>query len=404
MSFLKGLFRRKSAESFSLQMFYPGGESSSGVHVDASTALQSSAVYSCVGLISESVAMLPLKIYRRRKDGGRDEARDHSLWRVFNSRPNDWMSAFELREYLLQHLALRGNAYCFKVRDRAGQVQELLPIHPSMITVKQEKDWGLSYTVTFKDGAVKLLDGRDIWHLRYRTLDGYTGVSPIAYHRDTIGLSIMATRHGGRLMKNGAKPSGVLSFQKTLDAEQIARLRESWQELYGGENAGRVAVLEEGATFQPVSLSQEDLQYLQTREFQVEDIARIFRVPLHMIQSTTKATSWGTGIESMSIGFVTYTLMPWLRRIESTIARDFGLDDDMYGEFSVNGLLRGDIKNRYQAYQVAIQNGFMSPNEVRGLENMNPRDGGDEYLTPLNMSTTGKEGPEDGDGDEKRSL
>ncbi|MCF4152609.1 phage portal protein [Dethiosulfovibrio sp. F2B] len=403
MKFLKNLFRRKSdSYASALQMFYPGGESSSGVHVNANTAMQSSAVYSCVGLISESVATLPLKIYRRRNDGGRDEARDHPLWSVFNSCPNDWMTAFELREYLLQHLALRGNAYCYKVRDGSGRVRELLPIHPGMVSVKQERDWSLVYSVTFLDGSVRRLGSDDIWHLRYRTLDGYTGVSPIAYHRDTIGLAITATKHGGRLIKNGARPSGVLSIEGRLDKEQIERLRESWQALYSGENAGKVAVLEENAKFQPVSLSQEDLQYLQTRQFQVEDIARIFRVPLHMIQSTTKTTSWGSGIESMSIGFVTYTLMPWLRRMESSINRDFGLAKDMYAEFAVNGLLRGDIKARYQAYQIAIQSGFMSPNEVRSLENLNPREGGDEYLTPMNMSSTGKD--DDDDGDEKRPL
>ena len=396
---------RKSAPFYEMLLsVFGGGESASGEIVTADSAMRSSAVYACVGLIAESVAMLPLKVYRRRADGGRNEARDHWLWGLMNSAPNDWMTPFELREFLLQHLALRGNAYCYKVRDRSGRVRELLPIHPSLCTPKQDSKWAVTYAIQFPDGTSQTVAKEHVWHLRYRTLNGFEGVSPIAYHRDTIGMSIDALKHGARQMRNGARPSGVLTYPGALKKEQIDRLRESWEEHYGGKNAGKTAVLEGGAKFEAVSITNEDLQYLQTREFQVEDIARIYRVPLHMIQNTSKSTSWGSGIESMGIGFVQYTLLPWLRRIEGTVQRDFVPPNeraDVYAEFSVNALMRGDVKSRYASYKIGIDEGFLSPNEVRMLENMNPREGGDIYLTPLNMRVGGEEDGSDDEGDEE---
>lgn len=376
-----------------------GAESESGETVTPETALKCSAVYSCVGILAESVAMLPLKLYRHRKSGGREEARDHWLWNLLSVAPNKWMTPFEFRENLIQQLALRGNAYCYKVMDNSDKkIYELLPLHPDSVTVRQLANWDLEYTIHFPDGSEKVVDKKYIFHIRYRTLNGYEGISPIAYHRDTIGLAISAMKLGSRQMKNNANPSGVLSIPGALSLEQIMKIRDSWNQTYGSGGQGGTAVLDQGAKFEKIALTNEDLQYLQTRQFQVEDIARIYRVPLHMIQNNQKDTTWGSGIEAMSINFVVYTLMPWLRRFETTIARDLipKNETDLYAEFVVNGLLRGDSQTRYKNYQVGIMNGFLSPNEVRALENMNPREGGDIYLTPLNMA--GGNNTEEGGG------
>ncbi len=383
-------------------LLYYGAESESGETITPETALKCSAVYSCVGILAESVAMLPLKLYRHRGSHGREEARDHWLWNLLSVAPNEWMTPFEFRENLIQQLALRGNAYCYKVMDNSNKkIYKLLPIHPDSVTVRQRDNWDLEYTIHFPDGSEKVVDKKYIFHLRYRTLNGYEGISPIAYHRDTIGLATAAMKLGSRQMKNNANPSGVLSIPGALSLEQIMKIRDSWNQTYGAGGQGGTAVLDQGAKFEKIALTNEDLQYLQTRQFQVEDIARIYRIPLHMIQNNQKDTSWGSGIEAMSINFVVYTLMPWLRRFETTIARDLIPKDatDLYAEFVVNGLLRGDSQTRYKNYQVGIMNGFLSPNEVRAFENMNPREGGDIYLTPLNMA--GGDKTEEG-GDKKQ--
>ena len=383
-------------------LLYYGAESESGETITPETALKCSAVYSCVGILAESVAMLPLKLYRYRGSHGREEARDHWLWNLLSVAPNEWMTPFEFRENLIQQLALRGNAYCYKVMDNSNKkIYKLLPIHPDSVTVRQRDSWELEYTIHFPDGSEKVVDKKYIFHLRYRTLNGYEGISPIAYHRDTIGLATAAMKLGSRQMKNNANPSGVLSIPGALSLEQIMKIRDSWNQTYGAGGQGGTAVLDQGAKFEKIALTNEDLQYLQTRQFQVEDIARIYRVPLHMIQNNQKDTTWGSGIEAMSINFVVYTLMPWLRRFETTIARDLIPKDepDLYAEFVVNGLLRGDSQTRYKNYQIGIMNGFLSPNEVRAFENMNPREGGDIYLTPLNMA--GGDKTEEG-GDKKQ--
>lgn len=396
MGLLQQIFRgldppeREKKQVGNLQEILLGyGGSSSGERVSPSTAMQCSTVYACVGLIAETVAMLPLKVYRRRKGGrGRDEARDHWLWLLLSDNPNSWMTSYELREWISIHLALRGNAYCYKVQDRSGRVVELLPLHPDYVKVEQAPDFRLTYHITHPDGRCDAVGQDHIWHVRYRSLDGYQGVSPISYHRETIGLAIAATKHGARTLRNGARPGGVLTVPGALTPEQIDRLRTSWAAYHGGERSGGTAILEAGTDFKPLSVSNEDLQYLQTREYQVEDIARIYRVPLHMIQCTGKSTSWGSGIEAMGIGYTTYTLTPWLRRLESTIKRDLipaKEQGSIYAEFEINGLLRGDIKSRYEAYSILLDRGVICPNEVRDLENLNPREGGDEYLTPLNM-------------------
>lgn len=400
MQILK-LFRKKEASPRGILdlvrlTLYGGAEAESGEYVSPETALRCSAVYSCVGILAESIAQLPLKLYRRTA-GGKEEVEESPLRRILGWKPNEWQTSFEFREMAMQHLCLRGNFYAYKVTDSRDEVRELLPLHPDQVTVEQRPDWSLAYRITFNDGRQETVDKSRIFHVRYRTLDGVRGISPILYHRDTVGLALTTLKHGSRVFRNGALPTGILQHPGKLSKESLERLRESWEASYGGVNSGKTAILEEGMTFTGLTMSNEDMQYLETRAFQVEDIARIYRVPLHMIQSVEKSTSWGSGIENMSLGFVQFTLLPWIRRLESAIWRDLIPDrekESVFPEFLVDGLLRGDIKSRYTAYQLAIQSGIMSPNEVRVKENLNPRPGGDDYMSPLNMRLTGPDGDE----------
>lgn len=375
------------------------GQAASGESVTPESAMRCAAVFACVGVLSESVAQLPLKLYRSRADGGKDVVNDHPLHRILHRQPNQWMSAFEFREMLMAHLCLRGNGYAFINRVSGGRgrpvVKELLPIQPDCVTVEQNADWNLVYRVNFGRGTgEEIIPAGNMLHIRFRSLNGFTGISPIAYARESIGLAIATEKHGARLFKNNARPGGVLEHPAKMSEEAAKRFISQWQAAFTGENAHRTALLEEGMKFHALTMSSEDAQYLETRRFQTEDIARIFRVPLHMIQETSKSTSWGSGIEHMTIGFVRFTLLPWLVRWEQSIWRDLLTEEEkasMFAEHLVEGMERGDIKSRYEAYKTAIANGIMSPNEARTRENMNPREGGDNYLTPLNMRVNGRE-------------
>lgn len=364
-----------------------GMPTKAGIDVSPTKALQCSAVYACVGLLAESIAQLPIKVYRG-FDGARVEARDSWVYRLLSSRPCSWMTSFNWRETAMFCLCLRGDFYAYKVRDARDRVIELLPLLPGQIAVRQLTNWELEYSVTFGDGVTKTVGQRDIFHVMYRSLDGVTGLSPIACQRETIGLTLAAQEHGAATFGNGAKPGGVLSVPGNLSEDAYSRLKTNWQSAYSGENTGATAILEQGVKFEPLSMTNADAQFLETRRFQVEDIARIFGIPLFMIQSTEKTTSWGSGIEQMSMGYVRYTLLPWVRRWEQAIARDIleGTDErDIEVRFNIDGLQRGDLTSRYNAYQKGVLMGVLSPNEVREMEDMTPYEGGDIYLTPLNM-------------------
>ena len=364
-----------------------GMPTKAGIDVSPSKALQCSAVYACVGLLAESIAQLPVKVYRG-FDGDRREERDNWVYRLLAHRPCPWLTSFNWRELAMFCLCLRGDFYAYKVRDALGRVVELLPLLPGMIAVRQLPTWELEYTVTFANGDTRTVGQRDIFHVLYRSLDGVTGLSPIACQRETIGLTLAAQEHGAATFGNGAKPGGVLSVPGNLTEEAYTRLKTNWQSAYSGENAGATAILEQGVKFEPLSMTNADAQFLETRRFQVEDIARIYGIPLFMIQSTEKTTSWGSGIEQMSMGYVRYTLLPWVRRWEQAIARDL-LDEagerGLEVRLNLDGLQRGDIGSRYDAYQKGINMGVLTPNEVREMEDMTPYEGGDIHLTPMNM-------------------
>lgn len=368
---------------------FGGTESAAGENVNPQTAMSVSAIYACVGLISETIGQLPIRVKKYKSGGGSDDAMSHPIYRLIALRPNEWQTSQEFREMMTQHLCLTGNCYAEIIRDNSGVPRELLPLMPNWVSVEQDSRWNVIYKITDKNGQYRELTQSDVFHMKYRTLDGYTGISPIGYQRETVGNSIAALLYSSRMLKNGGRPSGTLEVPGGLSEEAFERLRASWEQNYTGSNAYRTAILENGTKYNAISMSNADMQFLESRKFSVEEIARIYRVPLHMIQNTEKTTSWGSGVEQMSIGFVQYSMLPWIKRWENCIKKYLITDKNTYVKLSVEGLMRGDMSSRYTSYAQAITNGFMSANEVRALEDMNPRDGGDDFLTPLNM-TTGK--------------
>lgn len=366
------------------------GDSVSGVSVSAETALKISTVYACVGLISETLASLPLVIYRYlANEDGRERARNHPLYTLLHDQANNNQTAFEFIQMMQAHALLRGSGYARLVPGARGFVDQLVPLHPDLVEKEQLSGNRVRYQVTDATGRHPV-NSEDIFEVGGLSLDGVNTVSVVSYARDSFGMTLAAEQYGGRFFRNGSRPGGVLKTQKTLTDGAAKRVKASWEAAHTQTNQHRVAVLEEGLEWQQIGISPEEAQFLQTREFQAEDVCRWFRVPPHMVGLTSKATSWGSGIEEMTIGFLTYTLRPWLTRWKQAIRRDLILAADVYfADFVVNELLRGDIGKRYNAYAIGRQWGWMSVNDIRRLENMNPVDNGDIYLQPMNMTEAG---------------
>ena len=374
-----------------LQRIPTANIASTGIAVTEDRAIAFAAVYACVRVLAESVSTLPLVLYRRRPGGGRERAADHPLYPILHDRPNPVMTSVEFRETLQGHLCLRGNAYALIVRDEAGRVRELWPLRPDQMEVRVQ---GARYVYVYrpKYGEMAVYEPEEILHVKGLSPDGLVGYSPIKLAREAIGLGLAAQEYGAKLFANDARPGGVLKTDQELDEESMRRLRRQWEEAHrGSSNAWRVAVLERGLEWQAVGIAPEDAQFLETRKFQVTEIARIFRIPPHMIGDLERATF--SNIEQQSLEFVIHTLRPWLVRWEQAISARLLTEEErreLYAEHLVDGLLRGDIQSRYEAYTRAIQWGILSPNEVRELENRNPRRGGDAYLMPLNMVPYGE--------------
>jgi len=351
--------------------------------VSPDTAMRLSAVYACVRVLSEGVSALPLKLYQRKKDGGKEVASDHHLYTTLHDMPNHIQSAMEFWEYSMNSLTLRGNAVSLIKGDaRVGVTLEPVDID-DVQEVRRVGTDDINYKIRNPaSGVARLVDGAKVFHVRGMTSDGVWGVNPIHYHRNAVGLALGAEEFGSAMFKRGVRPSGVIEIEKSLSEPAFKRLRDSFASEYGGaSNAAKTVILEDGGKWKQVSMTPEDAQFIDTRKFQLEEIARLFRVPPHMIGDLSRATF--SNIEHQSINFVVHTLRPWLVRIEQAIKRDLILQKGKYfAEFTVDGLLRGDIKSRYEAYAVAIQNEILSSNEVRKYENLNPRDGGDEYKNP----------------------
>ena len=399
MGILSGIFKARdkptNATSGSTYRFFMGG-STSGKNVNERSAMQMTAVYSCVRILSEAVASLPLHVYRYNDDGGKEKAIDHPLYFLLHDEPNPEMTSFVFRETLMTHLLLWGNAYAQIIRNGKGEVVALHPLMPNRMTVDRDEHGQLYYTYntsrddapTMKGSMVKL-ESTDVLHIPGLGFDGLVGYSPIAMAKNAIGMSIACEEYGAKFFANGAAPSGVLEHPGTI--KDPARLRESWTSTFGGSsNAHKVAVLEEGMKYTPISISPEQAQFLETRKFQINEIARIFRVPPHMVGDLEKSSF--SNIEQQSLEFVKYTLDPWVSRWEQSMIRSLipsAEKSKYFIKFNVDGLLRGDYQSRMNGYAIGRQNGWMSANDIRELENLDriPAElGGDLYLINGNMT------------------
>ena len=364
----------------------------SGVPVSPFTALQMSAVYACIRILSETLAQLPLNIRRRTADGS-ELAVSHPLFPLLHDQPNPWMSSFSWRCAVQGHCGGWGNGYSYIIRNQTGQPKALLPLLPDR-TYPQLIDNQLSYQTQINEHAFTALP-EDILHVPALSFDGLVGMSPIALNREAIGLGQAAQKFGARLFGSGSLLSGVLKHpgrlkrkaEKPDDPSPVERLRKQWRDLYSGlENSGAVAVLEEGMEYQQIGIPPEDAQFLQTRKFQISDIARIFNVPSHLINDLDRATF--NNISELSLSFLRYTMTPWIVRWEQELNRKLFPDtDEYYVKFNLQGLLRGTLTERKDYYKTAIEYGWLSRNEVRELEDLNRVDGLDEYLQPLNMGS-----------------
>lgn len=381
---------RTVGSSFS---FYMGG-SSSGKSVTERSAMQMTAVYACVRILSEAIAGLPLHLYRYTDFGGKEKAVDHPLYLLMHDEPNPEMSSFVFRETLMTHLLLWGNAYSQIIRNGKGGIVALYPLMPNKMTVDRNEIGHIVYKYyRGDDEAIKseetvVLTPYDVLHIPGLGFDGLVGYSPIAMSKNAIGMAIACEEFGAKFFSNGAAPGGVLEHPGTIKDPQ--RLKESWQQSFGGSrNSHKIAVLEEGMKFTPISISPNEAQFLETRKFQINEIARIFRVPPHMVGDLEKSSF--SNIEQQSLEFVKYTLDPWVIRWEQSMYRALLSHDEKsqyFFKFNVDGLLRGDYQSRMNGHAVGRQNGWMSANDIRELENLDrisAEDGGDLYLINGNM-------------------
>jgi HK97 family phage portal protein len=366
---------------------FGGRRNVSGVRVDPDTALQSTVVLACARVLAESVAGLPLHLYRRVGDGGKTIAREHPLYRILHDQPNGWQTSFEWREQQMLHLCLHGNAYSEIRSGSAGSVSELVPLHPSRMRVERVEGGRLRYKYREEGGRETVYSQDSIMHLRWLSDDGVNGMVPVDLARDAIGLARACEIHGASFFGNGARPGVILTTEQTIPSDAAETLRNNWERMHRGpDKAQRTAVLTGG--LKPIELggNNQEAQFLEARRFQVEEICRLYRVPPHLVGDLTRSSF--SNIEQQSIDFVQHTLLGWLRRFESAFTRDLIVDDANYFvEFDTRGLLRGDAAARASYYNTMHQLGVLSLNEIRAAENLNPVDGGEIRVVPLNMQT-----------------
>lgn len=372
------------------------GNTTSGKMVNERTAMQTTAVYACVRILSETIASLPLHTFKT-TEKGKEKATEHHIYKLLAEEPNSEMTSFVFRETLMGHLLLWGNAYAQIIRDGRGRVIALYPLLPNKVTVDRTENGEIYYIYTRSEGDGPTSSGYsqiylrsdEVLHIPGLGFDGLVGYSPIAMAKNAVGMAIATEEYGAKFFANGANPGGVLEHPGIV--KDPARIRESWNSVYqGSTNAHRVAVLEEGMKFQSIGIPPDQAQFLQTRKFQLNEIARLFRIPPHMIGDLEKSSF--SNIEQQSLEFVKYTLDPWVIRWEQALKKALLTDEekkDYFVKFNVDGLLRGDYQSRMNGYAVARQNGWMSSNDIRELEDLNkiPADlGGDLYLINGNMT------------------
>lgn len=364
-----------------------GGRNPAGVRIDPETALRSTVVLACVRVLSSSVAGLPLHLYRRLPSGGKELARENPLYRVLHDRPNSWQSSYEWREQIMLHLLTHGQA--FVEISGSGPQTQLVALHPSRMKVAQIENGRLRYTYREASGGSTVYAQDAIMHLRWLSDDGVNGMVPVELAKDAIGLARACEIHGASFFANGARPGIVLSTDQTLSPEAAMNTRDQWERAHRGpDRAHRTAVLQGGLKVNELGGNNQEAQFLEARRFQVEEVCRIYGVPPHLVGDLSRSSF--SNIEQQSLDYVQNGLMPWLRRIESAIARDLVGDEELFAEFDVRGALRADAAGRASYYNAMWNLGVLSVNEIRAAENLNPVEGGDTRFVQLNMTTLDK--------------
>jgi len=366
-------------------------DSDTGMIVTEETAMQLSAVWAAVQLLSNSVAMLPLIVYQRIEGEGTSEKKrdpNHPIYQILHTKPNKTQTAFQFKKMMQAHLLLKGNAYAEIIPAGGKAVSELIVLQPDRVRPFWAPDGKKAYEYYPENGASRIILQDEMFHLPGLTLDGLKGLNPIEYHRRTLGIPMAAEKFAGRFFVNDGHPGVVLEHPQTLSPTARQNLREEWDEMHRGvTRSHRPAILQEGMKLaEGFTINLEDAQFLQTIKAGVTNIARIFNVPPHMIADLEKATY--SNIEMQSLEFVIYNLGPWLVLWEQSASKDLFTEPDQkthMAEFLVDALLRGNIKDRYAAYAVGRQWGWLSANDILAKENMNPFEGGDIKLVPLNM-------------------
>ena len=367
------------------------GRTTSGKPVNERTAMQTTAVYACVRILAEAVASLPLHVYEYQDDGGKKLVHDHPLYYLLHDEPNPEMTSFVFRETLMSHLLIWGNAYAQIIRDGAGRVLGLYPLLPDKMEVQRDDRGNIYYVYSRNSdenpmlkeyGNIKL-KAENVLHIPGLGFDGLIGYSPIAMAKNAVGMTLACEEYGASFFANGANPGGVLEHPGVL--KDPSKVRESWNSVYRGvNNAHKIAVLEEGMKYQQIGIPPEEAQFLETRKFQINEIARLYRIPPHMVGDLDKSSF--SNIEQQSLEFVKYTLDPWVIRWEQSLQRSLLLPGEKgkyFIKLNVDGLLRGDYQSRMNGYAVGRQNGWFSANDIREMENMNPipdEEGGNLYL------------------------
>ena len=367
------------------------GRTTSGKPVNERTAMQTTAVYACVRILAEAVASLPLHVYEYQDDGGKKLVHDHPLYYLLHDEPNPEMTSFVFRETLMSHLLIWGNAYAQIIRDGAGRVLGMYPLLPDKMEVQRDDKGNIYYVYSrnsdenpmFKEYGDIRLKAEEVLHIPGLGFDGLIGYSPIAMAKNAVGMTLACEEYGASFFANGANPGGVLEHPGVL--KDPSKVRESWNSVYRGvSNAHKIAVLEEGMKYQQIGIPPEEAQFLETRKFQINEIARLYRIPPHMVGDLDKSSF--SNIEQQSLEFVKYTLDPWVIRWEQSLQRSLLLPGEKgkyFIKLNVDGLLRGDYQSRMNGYAVGRQNGWFSANDIREMENMNPipdEEGGNLYL------------------------
>lgn len=405
MNFFSKLFRsRDKPQNFYHFSGWPFvfGKSAAGKNVNEFTAMQTTAVYACVRILAESIAGLPLHVYEYRGNG-KERVPGHPLYFLLHDSPNPEMTSFVFRETAMVSLLLWGNFFSQIIRDGMGRVVGLYPLLPNRMSVDRDESGELVYTYTsvtdsnpnVKSGKQIKLRRQDVLHIPGLGFDGLVGYSPIAMAKNAVGMTLACEDYGSAFFQNGARPGGVLEHPGVL--KDPSKLRESWQAVYGGtSNTGKVVVLEEGVKYTPISIPPNEAQFLETRKFQIDEIARLYRVPPHMIGDLEKSSF--NNIEQQSLEFVKYTLNPWVVRWEQSLQKALLSPSEQrryFIKFNVDGLLRGDYQSRMAGYAVGRQNGWLSANDIREMENMNPipdEEGGNLYLINGNLTKLSQPG------------